>query len=179
MFLVLSAAGFKRADYLLPLYPGAAIAFGCAAEAWRHSRREERSVRRADRVVGITIAAVVAGWMVMIFVIEPAEQAPEEKWAFAAMIRKEAPQPQEIILFRMESHLLAFHLGRPLVTLVEWHDLNDRLAKPGPHYVVMPPEYVYATDQIVRSRKLRAIAKLEDYTTAPPKKPLVLLRAVE
>jgi 4-amino-4-deoxy-L-arabinose transferase-like glycosyltransferase len=179
MFVVLSAAGFKRADYLLPLYPGAAIAFGCAAEAWRHSRTEERSVRRADRAFAITIAAVLGGWMVMIFVIEPTEQAPEEKRAFAEMIRKEAPQPQEIILFRMESHLLAFHLGRPLVTLVEWHDLNDRLAKPGPHYVVMPPEYVYATDQIVRSRKLRAIAKLEEYTAAPPEKPLVFLRTVE
>ncbi len=179
MFVVLSAAGFKRADYLLPLYPGAAIAFGCAAEAWRRSRAEQRSVRRADRAFGITLAAVVAGWMVMIFVIEPAEQAPEEKQAFAAMIREEAPQPQEIILFRMESHLLAFHLGRPLVTLVEWHDLNDRLATPGPHYVIMPPEYVYATDQIVRSRKLQAIAKLEDYTAAPPERPLVFLRTVE
>lgn len=179
MLAVLSAAGFKRADYLLPLYPGAAIAFGCAAEAWRHSRSEERSVRQADRAFGITIAAVIVGWMVMIFFIEPAEQAPEEKRAFAAMIRNEAPQPREIILFRMESHLLAFHLGRPLVTLVEWHDLNDRLAKPGPHYVVMPPEYVYPTDQIVRSRKLQAISKLEDYTPAPPEKSLVFLRTVD
>ena len=33
MFLVLSASQFKRADYLLPLYPAAAIYIGCAAEA--------------------------------------------------------------------------------------------------------------------------------------------------
>ena len=65
------------------------------------------------------------------------------------------------------------------MTLVEWHDLNDRLAEPGPHYVVMPPEYVYATDQIVKSRRLEAVARLEDFTPAPPGRPLVFLRTVK
>ena len=107
----------------------------------------------------------------MTTVVEPAEQAREEKRPFAAAIRSHAPRPHTILQFRMESHLLSFHLGRPLHTLVEWGELNERLAAPGPHFVVMPPEYVFAASQIVTGRKLVVVARLEDYTrgqAAPP-----------
>ncbi|HJZ59861.1 MAG TPA: glycosyltransferase family 39 protein, partial [Gemmataceae bacterium] len=179
MFVVLSAARFKRSDYLLPLFPGAAITLGCAGEAWLASRTDPRTVRRAWWGFGVVIALVVVGWQVMTFAVEPAEQAKEEKRAFAAMIRQHAPPPNEVLLFRTESHLLAFHLGRPLYTLVEWMDLNDRLAEPGPHFVVMPPEYVYPAHQIVTSRRLVVVARLEDYTTDTPPRPLVFLRTAD
>jgi 4-amino-4-deoxy-L-arabinose transferase-like glycosyltransferase len=176
MFLVLSAAQFKRADYLLPLYPGAAIALGCAAEAWLATRTNPRTIRAAKWMFGIAAAGSLAGWQVMTFAIEPADQAKEEKRAFAAMIRAHAPPPHQVMLFRTEPHSLAFYLGRPLLTRVEWHDLNDWLAQPGPHFVVMPPEYVYPALQIVRSRRLVEVARLEDYTSGQPPRPLVFLR---
>jgi 4-amino-4-deoxy-L-arabinose transferase-like glycosyltransferase len=179
MLLVLSAAKFKRSDYLLPLYPGAAIALGCAAEAWLASRRRLRPVRLAKWGFGLTLAGAVVGWQVMTLVVEPAEQRAEEKRAFAEVVRTHAAQPQEVMLFRAESHLLAWHLGRPLVTRVEWHDLNDWLAEPGPHVVVMPPEYVYPAQQIVRSRKLVEVARLGDFTPDPPPRPLLLLRTAD
>ena len=64
----------------------------------------------------------------------------------------------------VQSHLLSYHLGPPLHTLVEWGELNERLAAPGPHFVVMPPEYVFAANEIVTSRKLVEVAefKFED-----------------
>ena len=176
MFVVLSAAQFKRADYLLPLYPGAALALGCAAEAWLASRTNPRTVRAARWTFGIVAAGSLLGWQVMTFVVEPAEQAREEKQAFAAMIRAHAPPPHEVMLFRTEPHSLAFYLGRPLLTRVEWHDLNDWLAQPGPHFVVMPPDYVYPALQIVRSRRLVEVARLEDYTSGRAPRPLVFLR---
>ncbi|MDB5308248.1 MAG: arnT 2 [Gemmataceae bacterium] len=179
MFAVLSAAKFKRADYLLPLFPGAAILLGSAAEAWLASRTNSRTAELAQRGFGLTAAAVLIGWQVMTFVVEPAEQAPQEKRAFAGMIRSHAPRPTEVLLFRAESHLLALHLGRPLTTLVEWHDLNDWLAGPGPRFVVMPPEYVHSTGQIVRSRKLVVVARLEDYVPGKPPRPLVFLRTAD
>ena len=179
MFVVLSAAHFKRSDYLLPLFPGLAIVFGCSAEAWLASRTDLRSVRRAAWGFGAVVGLVVVGWGVMTFAVEPAEQRREEKRAFADLIRSHAPPPAEVMLFRAESHLLAWHLGRPVVTRVEWHDLNDWLATPGPHFVVMPPEYVYPAQQIVRSRRLEVVARLEDVTPAPPDRPLVLLRTRE
>jgi hypothetical protein len=169
MLVVLSTAHFKRADYLLPLYPGAALALGCTTERWHASRL-------GRWLFGLTTIGSLIGWQVMTFSVEPAEQAREEKRAFAEMIRGHAPPPQEVMLFRTESHLLAFHLGRPIITRVEWHDLNDWLATPGPHFVVMPPEYAYPAQQIVRSRKLVEVARLSDYTPGQPPRPLVLMR---
>ncbi len=175
MFVVLSTAQFKRADYLLPLFPGAAIALGCAAEAWL-ATRSARTAFAAKWLLGIVAACSLVGWQVMSFVVEPAEQAKEEKRAFAEMIRSHAPPPHEILLFRTEPHLLAFHLGRPILSRVEWHDLNDWASAPGPHFVVMPPEYVEFAQQIVRSRKLVEVGRLGDYTADKPPRPLVFLR---
>jgi 4-amino-4-deoxy-L-arabinose transferase-like glycosyltransferase len=179
MFVVLSSARFKRADYLLPAYPFAAIAVGSAAEAWLAARRNPRTVRAAKWLFGGTLVAVALGWVVMTCVVEPAEQAKEEKRGFAEMIRVHAPPPRTILQFRMESHLLSYHLGRPVHTFVEWGELNELLAAPGPHFVVMPPEYVYPAGEIVTSRKLVVVAQLEDYTAGKPPKPLVFLKTVD
>lgn len=176
MFVVLSTARFKRADYLLPAYPFAAIVLGCASERWLASRTLTRTVRLAKWAFGVTLAAALVGWVVMTFVIEPAEQAKEEKRHFAAVIRAHAPAPQTILQFRMESHLLSYHLGGPLHTFVEWGELNELLTVPGPHFVVMPPEYVAAAGEIVTSRKLVVVARLEAHTADKPSRPLVFLR---
>jgi hypothetical protein len=179
MFVVLSAAQFKRADYLLPLYPGAAIVLGCSADRWLASRTDPRTGRRARWGFAVVLAGVAVGWGVMTAVVEPAEQAKEEKRAFAEFIRSRAPAPAPVLLFRAESHLLAFHLGRPLTTRVEWHDLAAWLDEPGPRYVVMPPEYVYPAGEIVRRRKLVEVGRLEQFTGAKLPRPLVFLRTAD
>jgi len=179
MVLVMSTAHFKRADYLLPAYPFAAGAMGCAGEAWYRSRANPRTSTLARYALWSVLAVVVIGWVVMTTAIEPAADAKEQKVQFAADIRAEAPAPETILQFRMESHLLSFHLGRPVHTLVEWGELNERLAEPGPHFVVMPAEYVYPTREIVKSRQLRIVTRLEDHTTAKPPRPLVFLRTID
>ena len=179
MVTILSTSHFKRSDYLLPAYPFAAIALGCAAETWFASRSSLKTIRAAKWVFASTISAGVACFLVMVVVVEPAEEKKEQKRRFAAMIRSHAPAPQTILQYRMESHLLSYHLGRPVYTFVEWAELNEILAQPGPHYVVMPPEYVYAASEIVKSRKLVPIARLEEYTHGKPLRPLVFLRTAE
>lgn len=176
MVSVLSSAKFKRADYLLPAYPFAAIALGCAAEAWLTSRTQARSVLLAQWAFGGIVAAMCVVWLLMNLVVEPAEQAREEKRRFAEMIRSHAPAPAVILQFRMESHLLSYHLGHPVQTCIEWGELNDFLVVPGPRFVVMPPEYVFTAGQIANSRKLVVIGRLEDYTSGKPARPLVFLR---
>jgi hypothetical protein len=178
MVVVLSAANFKRADYLLPAFPGAAIALGCAAERWLASRESPRSVKWAKGSFGVFLACGLAVWPVMWFAVEPAEAAKHEKRAFAAAIRSHAPRPQTILLFRAESHLLAYHLGSPLHTLVEWGELKDRLSAPGPHAVVMPPEYAADAERIT-GRKLVPVATLAECLTVRPHRPLVCLRTNE
>ena len=65
MVAVLSAARFKRADYLLPAFPGAAIALGCAAERWLTARANPRSATRAKWAFGVLVACALAVWPVM------------------------------------------------------------------------------------------------------------------
>jgi 4-amino-4-deoxy-L-arabinose transferase-like glycosyltransferase len=175
MVVVLSAAQFKRADYLLPAFPGAMIALGCASERWLTARKRARSVRLATWFFGALVAGALAVWPVMWFVVEPAEAAKQEKQPFASAIRSAAPKPQTVLLFRTESHLLAYHLGPPLHTLVEWGELRATLAAPGPHVVVMPPEYVEDAARIT-GRKFVPVATLADLTTVRPPRPLVCLR---
>jgi hypothetical protein len=175
MVAVLSAAKFKRADYLLPAYPFAAIALGCAAETWCVFRTNPRTVRSVQWGFAGVLAAVGVGWAMMVLVVEPCE----EQRPFAEAIRDHAPAPQVILQFRMESHLLSYHLGPPLHTLVEWGELNERLAAPGPHFVVMPPEYVFTAGEIVTSRKLVEVTRLERHTSGKPAKPLVFLRTAD
>ncbi len=179
MLLVLSSARFKRADYLLPCYPFAAIALGCASEAWFAMRIHPRSIRLAHGGIGLAIVASVIGWAVLTMVVEPRAQANEEKRRFAQAIRHHAPAPARILQFRMESHLLSYHLGQPIHTLVEWGELNERLAVPGSHFVVMPPEYVFAADQLITSRKLVPVTRLEEHTARPPSRSLVFLRTAD
>jgi 4-amino-4-deoxy-L-arabinose transferase-like glycosyltransferase len=178
MLAVLSASQFKRADYLLPAFPGAAIALGCAAERWLSTRTNPRSARLAKWVFGALLAGGLAVWPVMWVVVEPAEETRQEKRPFAAAIRGHAPTPQTVLLFRAESHLLAYHLGPPLHTLVEWGELKDTLAEPGPHTVVMPPEFVADAERIT-GRRLVLVARLADYVTVSPPRPLVCLRTAE
>ncbi len=178
MVAVLSAARFKRADYLLPAFPGAAIALGCAAERWLTARANPRSATRAKWAFGVLVACALAVWPVMWFVVEPAETARQEKQSFAAAIREHAPKPRTILLFRTESHLLAYHLGSPLHTLVEWGELKDALAANGPHVVVMPPECVVDAE-LITGRKFVPVAVLADFTSVRPHRPLVCLRIVE
>lgn len=178
MIAVLSSARFKRADYLLPALPGAAVALGCAAERWLTLRTQPRSVTRAKWVFGVLLGCGLAVWPVMWFVVEPAGAAKQEKQPFAAAIRSHAPAPQTILLFRAESHLLAYHLGSPLHTLVEWGELRDTLTAPGPHVVVMPPEFVADAERIT-GRKLVPVAALADFTRVRPPRPLVCLRTAD
>ena len=175
---VLSAARFKRADYLLPAFPGAAIALGCAAQRWLSSGASQRAVRRKKWIFGVLLTCGLAVWPVMWVVVEPKQAAREDKQAFAAAIRGHSPKPQTILLFRAESHLLAYHLGSPIHTLVEWGELKERLSAPGPHAVVMPPDYAAEAERIT-GRKLVPVATLAEYLTVRPPRPLVCLRTAD
>lgn len=175
MVVVLSAAQFKRADYLLPAFPGAAIVLGCTVERWLYSRKSLCTVQWM-RWLGFALIAVGAAvWPIMWWVVEPRQAARHEKQRFAAAIRALAPSPEPILLFRTESHLLTYHLGMPVHTLVEWGELKERLAAPGRHIVVMPPEYVADAKRIIGHPLVPVVSLAECLTVAPPR-PLVCLQ---
>jgi 4-amino-4-deoxy-L-arabinose transferase-like glycosyltransferase len=189
---VLSCASFKRADYLLPAYPGAALLLGCAlfgepgasATGGRllrsltlPARRVGEPLRNGVFVAGVALAALI-GWFVRVTWYLPANESFRDYRAFAAQVRRLAPS-EPVVFFRTEAHALAFHVGRPLTVLVQWPDLNARLALPGRHYVIMPPASAEEWPQFLQGIRLEEVARNTDLAGGAHERPLVLLRTSE
>jgi 4-amino-4-deoxy-L-arabinose transferase-like glycosyltransferase len=174
MVALLSFSRFKRADYLLPAYPGAAIFLGCAIERWYLSRTRRM---HGGAVVGfaLILLSLPLGWLVFDHVVTANEEAARDQRPFARHIREITPAPQPVVLFRVESHLLVYHLGRPVHTLVEWADLHAAIREPGTHFVVTRAEFL---DE-VRTQiavPLTVVIRSEDSVGSRARQPLVLLR---
>ncbi len=169
--LLLSCARFKRADYLAPAYPGAALFVGCLLDRWL------TSPWRRPLWAGVTATAVLvgAGWAWWVTAHLPAEEACRDYRPFAAEVRRRAPAPAPVLFFRTEAHALAFRTGPPLTGTSDWGELQARLGRPGEHFVVMPPGCL---DEC-RGR-LRGVCLEELARNVPPggahERPLVLLR---
>jgi hypothetical protein len=168
---VLSCAKFKRADYLLPAYPGLAIFLGCMAE--RLYLAASPIGRRALRTSLAAVAAgAIAAWGYVIHFEHPRLEPNREQVTFAHQIRGVAPAPTVVLFFRVECHPLAFHVGRPINTLLEWENLDVWAGGARPTYVLMSPE-----DAADWPNHLTA-GRLDEVFRNPPShdKPLVLLR---
>jgi 4-amino-4-deoxy-L-arabinose transferase-like glycosyltransferase len=173
--VLLSCVRFKRADYLLPAFPGAALFLGCAAE------RCYLAVGRrgaAALAFGLVLAGCVLGWWVYVDRVLPRDEPALEQRRFAAEVRRRAPAPRPVLFFWAENHPLAFHVGRPLHILIEWDDLDAWAGRPEPTYVVMPPEVAREWPRHLRSGGLEEVLSSTDLAGARQKRPLVLLRTV-
>ena len=103
------------------------------------------------------------------------EERAQAHAPFARTVRETAPVPQPIVLFRVESHLLAYHLGRPVHTLVEWADLVARRRTGEAIYVVTRAEFLDEVRQHVGD-SCDLVARSEDANGARAHRPLILLR---
>jgi len=171
---ILSCARFKRADYLLPAYPGAALFLAGVLTRW--NRRAGSAINPA-RLVPIAAVVCSLGWLVQVELILPNFEPAREWTSFAAAIRCEAPAPEEVILFRTEAHTLSFHLGRPMTILIEWHHLAARLARPGCHHLVIPPEWLEEARQRLPGLLLEEVLRSTTPAHGRQDRPLVLLRS--
>lgn len=176
VFLLLSCSRFKRADYLLPAYPGAALFLGCVGEHWLCELAEK------PRRIAVYFFAGATGIMVVLWLLRVEWQLPTHEdyrdyRAFAARVRQAAPPPEEVVFFRTEAHALAFHLGRPLAIVVQWEELETRLRQPGTHYFVTPPCYAEECLRNLPGLRLESVLKNTDISGGHHERPLVLLRA--
>ncbi|MFQ3592150.1 MAG: glycosyltransferase family 39 protein, partial [Gemmataceae bacterium] len=105
--LLLSLARFKRADYLVPVYPGVALFLGVLLERWYKHR--PRSV-----LAGFIVAVVLSwmGWLIYLGKHLPAEAAFRDYGAMARVIREQA-EPHPVLYFQAEAHALMFRVGQP------------------------------------------------------------------
>jgi 4-amino-4-deoxy-L-arabinose transferase-like glycosyltransferase len=173
--LVLSCAQFKRADYLLPAYPGFAIFLGCVSEcAWRSF--SARVARVAACGLAGMLAAIFSFWLIMLHYHIPRNEPYHEQQTFARAIRRYAPAPQTVLFFRVEAHALAFHLGCPLNTFLEWENLDVWAGRSGVHYLVMSPESAAEWPEHLHAGTLEEVCRNTDWSGGRHEKPLVLMR---
>lgn len=172
---LLSCLRFKRADYLLPAYPGAALFLGCTIE--RCFRAAHRP-RVATATVAVVLACFAAGWAVYLGHILPRREPAMECRRFAEEVRRVAPPPSLVLFFRAESHALAFHVGRPLGTLLEWENLDYWAARPEMYYILMPPEDAAEWPRRLQGGQLQEVLRSTDLPGSGRDRPLVLLRTL-
>src|SRR5262249_2888970 len=102
---VLSCASFKRTDYLLPAWPGAALFLGCTLEGGLG--RGRRAAVALGGGVALLALLMVVGWGVWVGRVLPGEEAARDSRPFAEAVRAHAPAPEEVTFFRTEAHSLA------------------------------------------------------------------------
>ncbi len=179
VMFVLSCANFKRADYLLPAFPGAALFLGAI---FANEERRWREVRRRAIWAGLCLLpclfalAMTAAWLVRVERGLPAEEPFRDYRAFAAEVRRRAPLPEEVVFFRTEAHALAFHVGRPLAVLVEWKELEESVAESGERFVVMPEEEAVDGPQSLPGVRFDEVLRNTDLSGGRHERPLVLMR---
>jgi 4-amino-4-deoxy-L-arabinose transferase-like glycosyltransferase len=174
MVLGLSCAGFKRSDYLLPAYPGAALLLGCALERWLQAATYPRRLLAG---VAVLVLGCCPGWWYYFDRVQPAENARRDQRPFAQAVRQLVPAPKDILFFRAEAHALAFHLGKPVATLVEWENLDKWAGKRGQHFIIMSAECVADWPNHITSGRLEPVLDSSDLTPGQPKdERLILMR---
>lgn len=164
----LSCMRFKRADYLLPAYPGLAIFLGvCGEQVWN-----ARSSRVLAAALGAFAAVYAGAWLA--FAVWTANGMDHPYRTLATEIRRGTSGP--VVFFRAESHMLSFHLGKPVVTVLEWENLEAWAKKPRPIFVVMPESCATEWRHRLGPDSLEEVIRSTDFAGGQIDRPLVVLR---
>jgi len=178
MLLLLSCMRFKRADYLLPAYPGAALLLACVGERWWRAAAGESGWRLVRPAAASTLAVVLvgylAGWWVYVERVVPAQDAERAYPRFAQQIRRLTPEI--VVIFRAEAHSLAFHMGQPVTSLLEWENLDWWAGRRESVYVIMPPDCAAVWRQHLTKGGLEMVLQSTDLGAGIGERPLVLVR---
>jgi hypothetical protein len=106
----------------------------------------------------------------------PQEEPQQEFVRFGREIRRLSPQPELVIFFRAEAHALAFHVGQPIDTILEWENLDVWAGRPQTYYVVMPPECAREWARHLKSGQLEEVLRNTELAGGQHAHPLVLMR---
>jgi 4-amino-4-deoxy-L-arabinose transferase-like glycosyltransferase len=160
MLVLLSLMRFKRADYLLPAYPGAAWMLGCWVERCLLARR---STYATFGFAGMA-AAMLSAWLGYVTLVVPAVEQTRTHRRFAEEVRRQSAG--RILFFQAEAHLVALHVGRPLVGLLEWENLDIWAGRPETTYIVMPADQWREWREHITQGELEAVVTTEQFAAA-------------
>ncbi len=140
MFLILSMVSYKRADYLLPAYPGAALFLALLlSDALKVAfSREFLTIKMFFTSVAMLLVASTIGWVWFVDFYLPKLEPMREMKSAAKIIRKSTGE--SLLFFNMEAHALAFHLGKPVETVVGWEKLGKAIDVRNESFVLTSPD---------------------------------------
>ena len=164
MVVLLSCMRFKRSDYLLPAFPGAAWMLGCVGERWYRVWGTPGLAFWSRRVFAAVVGLTAAAWLGYLTVVLPAAEEARTQRRFAEEIRRHTSE--RVLFFWAEAHLIAFHVGEPLTSFVEWDRLDAWAGLPHSTYVVMPVDCLRESPKYLTHGKMEAVAYSADM--APP-----------
>jgi 4-amino-4-deoxy-L-arabinose transferase-like glycosyltransferase len=171
---LLSVLQYKRADYLLPAYPGGALFIGITLERWLSLC--SLKTRQFAVKIGVGLLACLAlGWLGYVEWILPKIEPLRALAPFAKTVRTYYPNPCQVILFRVDSHHLNWQLGRTTERIWEWENLSWWALRPTPIYVIMPQRYADECAEQLQAGHLTPLATTSDGLAVRHELPLVLL----
>jgi 4-amino-4-deoxy-L-arabinose transferase-like glycosyltransferase len=173
MFVFLSCMKYKRPEYLLPAYPGLAIFLGVMLERQLQTFSLRRWRWVFAGIVGVVLA-MAAGWMAYTTWIVPRMEPTRELRSFAQAVRQRVPPHSMILIFRIDSHALAYHLGKPVELLWQWENLDIWACQPAKLYVIMPQQWADQWPRFMEAGQLYPVLTMEEVCGVPREEKLVL-----
>ncbi len=170
---VMSVMQYKRADYLLPAYPGLALLIGISMDGWLAQLSEQR-VWWFKRVSVMGVVCMALGWFTYIQWIMPMWEPQRAMKPFAHVVRGYLPAPGQVILFRIDSHQLAWELGKKVARIWEWENLSWWATRQAPIFVIMPENYAAEWKEQLKEGELIPLAHNKELSQGKHEVPLVL-----
>ena len=142
MFLILSMVSYKRADYLLPAYPGAALFLAVLLSDMLKAfiEKDFLTIKMFLASIVVLLVASMVGWIWFVDLYLPKLEPMREMVSAAKIIRKSTGE--NLLFFNMEAHALAFHLGKPVETVVGWEKLEKAIGAKNEVFVLTSPENI-------------------------------------
>lgn len=164
MFTVLSLVSYKRADYLLPAYPGAALFLGgwigAKQNQWRFLSRSENGWKLA---VVATLLVFSISWWGFVDRYLPLLEPHREMKSPARRIREITTE--KIWFFNSEMHALAFHCGAPVGSVAGWDALAENARLGSIRYLIVPgKDYNHLQEKLPGCLVRERYSRLENET---------------
>lgn len=132
---LLSLARFKRADYLMPVFPGLALWLGFSLWEKREAWREFFCIKHPHVAWSLAVFLMAlwgGGW----FCWTESDNGESGQAKLARQIQQALEPKDQLVFFQVEDHLLAHHLERAFSSQVVWASLLESASRPGGVVVV-------------------------------------------
>lgn len=174
----LSLSSFKRADYLLPAYPSAAILIGTYLNILFKGNFEgqKKWSITGPLTLGIMTTFLVFAWLLYLDI--PSKESTRMAKVWAQQTGKLIGDSESIIFFAEEAHSLAFHLNRPHEVIGSPEELSCFLKPDSPIWVFTNPNVIDLWPSGPPGTAWEVVSSnIDPHDGRNPHKPLVLLKA--